>query len=93
MNSSFDSAEADKIHSELIIAYRRGFRVIFIAGGGLAAAATLIVVFLMPQVALDRPDDERLKEEGKRVDEESKGRRAADHSDNSGHRLGEWGRD
>ena len=50
----------------------------FIVGSGLAAAATLIVVFLMPQVPLDRPDDEKLKEEGKMADEESRGLGAAD---------------
>ena len=57
---------------ELIVAYREGFRVIFIVGAGLAATATLIVVCLMPQVHLDRPDDEKLKEEGKKANQESK---------------------
>lgn len=79
MSSSLDSGEADKIRSELIVAYRQGFRVVLIVGGGLAAAATLMVVFLMPQVTLDRPD-EKLKEEGKKAEEESKGLGAADQA-------------
>ena len=41
-------------------------------GAGLAATATLIVVCLMSQAQLDRPDDEKLKEEGKKADQESK---------------------
>lgn len=49
-------------------------------GGGLAAAATLIAIFLMPQVTLDRPDDEKLKEEVKMADMESKGLGAADQA-------------
>lgn len=64
LNSFNDSAEAEKIRSDLIVAYRKGFRVVFIVGAGLAAAATLTVVLLMPQVPLDRPDDKELKEEG-----------------------------
>ena len=63
--------EAERIHSELIVAYRKGFRVVFIIGAGLAAVATLIVICLMPQVPLDRPDDEKLKEEGRKADKES----------------------
>ena len=72
LGSFRDSGEAEKIRRELIVAYREGFRVIFIVGAGLAATATLIVVCLMPQVHLDRPDDEKLKEEGKKADQESK---------------------
>ena len=37
------------------------------------AAVTLIVLFLIPQVPLDRPDDESFKEEGENADEERKG--------------------
>lgn len=34
----------------------------------------------MPQFPLDRPDDEKLKEEGKIADEESRGLSAADQA-------------
>lgn len=59
----------------LIPAYRRGFRIIFIIGAALSAGAFLLAFVLMPQVSLNREDDQRLKEEGKRrvegQDEES----------------------
>ena len=45
-----DSDEVDKIRNELAIACRKGFRVVYIVGSGLAAAATLVVLFLIPQV-------------------------------------------
>ena len=77
LNSSMNVDETERIHSELIVAYRKGFRVVFLVVAGLAAVATLIVVCLMPQVPLDRPDDEKLKEEGRKADEESKGLSAA----------------
>lgn len=65
---------------DLNLAYRKGLRVLFIVGGGLAAAATLIIIFPMPQFPLDRPDDEKPKEEGKTADEESRGLSAADQA-------------
>lgn len=59
----------------LIPAYQRGFRIIFIIGAALSAGAFLLAFVLMPQVSLNREDDQRLKEEGKRrvegQDEES----------------------
>lgn len=45
LSSSLDSSEAEKISTDLILAYRKGFRVSFSVGGGLAAEATLIVIF------------------------------------------------
>lgn len=53
-------------------AYRRGFRVIFLVGASLAAAAFVVAFFLMPQVELARPDDKMLQEEGRRAAEEKK---------------------
>lgn len=47
-------------------AYQRGFRIVFIIGASLAALAFFLAVALMPQVELNRADDEKLKEEGKR---------------------------
>lgn len=53
------------MRTALIAAYRRGFRIVFILCASLAALSTLVVIFLMPQVDLDRPDDTKLKQEGK----------------------------
>ncbi|KAF3065255.1 putative transporter C3H1.06c [Daldinia childiae] len=64
--SSLPLDEALKIRSVLIPAYRQGFRVIFLVGASLAAFAFVISWFMMPQVELSRPDDEKLKEEGRR---------------------------
>lgn len=72
LSSSLDRDEAEGIREELILAYRKGFRVVFIVGGALAALATVLVVLLMPQVPLDRPDDEKLKEEGRTGNEQNK---------------------
>ena len=47
-------------------AYQKGFRIIFIVGASLATFAFLLAVFLMPQVGLNRADDQALKEEGKK---------------------------
>ncbi|KAI1654007.1 MFS general substrate transporter [Daldinia decipiens] len=64
--SSLPLDEALRIRSVLIPAYRHGFRVIFLVGASLAAFAFVIAWFMMPQVELSRPDDEKLKEEGRR---------------------------
>ena len=50
------------------IMYREWSRTVFIVGRGLAAVVTLIAIFLMPQVPLDRSDDEELREEGNRAE-------------------------
>jgi len=65
-------ADAQRIRSILIPAYRQGFRVIFIVGASLAAFAFVLAFVLMPQVELSRPDDAKLKEEGKKADEEKR---------------------
>lgn len=54
------------MRSVLVPAYRQGFRVIFLVGASLAAFAFVIAWFMMPQVELSRPDDEKLKEEGRK---------------------------
>ncbi|KAI8957048.1 MFS general substrate transporter [Daldinia sp. FL1419] len=64
--SSLPPDEASRVRSILVPAYRRGFRVIFLVGASLAAVAFVIAWFMMPQVELRRPDDEKLKEEGRR---------------------------
>ncbi|KAF4496190.1 tetracycline efflux (otrb) [Fusarium agapanthi] len=60
-------SEAEKIRSVLIPAYRQGFRMIFLIGAGVASLAFVLAFFLMPQVDLTRPDDSRLKEEGRKA--------------------------
>ena len=45
-------------------AYQRGFRIIFIVGASLATFAFFLAGWLMPQVGLNRADDQALKEEG-----------------------------
>ncbi|OTB02574.1 hypothetical protein M426DRAFT_61878 [Hypoxylon sp. CI-4A] len=64
--SSLPPDEAQRIRSALVPAYRQGFRVIFLVGASLAALAFVIAWVMMPQVELRRPDDEKLKEEGRR---------------------------
>ena len=71
IDSHFSGAGAQSIRSQLTCAYLKGFRVVFIIGAALAALSMLIVVFFMPQVDLDRPDDEKLKLEGKKTREET----------------------
>ncbi|KAF5239453.1 hypothetical protein FAUST_4936 [Fusarium austroamericanum] len=64
--------EAERIRSVLIPAYRQGFRIIFLIGAGAASLAFVLAFVLMPQVNLIRPDDLRLKEEGRTVYEEKR---------------------
>lgn len=64
--------EADRIRESLIPAYRKGFRVVFIVGAALCAFAFVIAFFMMPQVELSRPDDAKLKEEGRKAYEDKK---------------------
>lgn len=65
IDANFSGSESEAIRASLIVAYRRGFRTVFVLCASLAALSTLVVVFLMPQVELDRPDDQKLKQEGK----------------------------
>ncbi|KAJ4216672.1 hypothetical protein NW759_009243 [Fusarium solani] len=71
------SSEAERIRSVLIPAYRKGFRVIFLIGASVAALAFVLASVLMPQVDLARPDDAKLKEEGRRAYEEKRNKSAA----------------
>ncbi|KAI2609044.1 MFS general substrate transporter [Hypoxylon fragiforme] len=64
--SSLPIEESQRIRLVLIPAYREGFRIIFLIGASLAAVAFVISWFMMPQIELSRPDDEKLKEEGRR---------------------------
>lgn len=71
------SSEAERIRAVLIPAYRKGFRVIFLIGASVAALAFVLAFVLMPQVDLARPDDAKLKEEGRRAYEEKRNKSAA----------------
>lgn len=76
--SRLSADDAKRIRSILIPAYKKGFRIIFVIGAALAASAFFLAFWLMPQVALRRDDDEKLKEEGKQrmngeLDEENSG--------------------
>ncbi|RSL50241.1 hypothetical protein CEP53_008874 [Fusarium sp. AF-6] len=71
------SSEAERIRSVLIPAYRKGFRVIFLVGASVAALAFVLAFVLMPQVELTRPDDAKLKEEGRRAYEKKRNKGAA----------------
>ncbi|KAF9888877.1 hypothetical protein FE257_008247 [Aspergillus nanangensis] len=72
--SELPDAEAEQARALLIPAYKKGFRIIFLIGAGLAAVAFVLAFVLMPQVGLKRSDDEKLKEEGrKRVNKETIG--------------------
>lgn len=71
--SSLPADEAEHVRSVLIPAYRHAFRVIFILGASLASFAFVLAFGLMPQVELSRPDDEKLKEEGRKQHLEQKG--------------------
>lgn len=64
--------EADRIREVLIPAYRKGFRIIFITGAALCALAFVIAFFMLPQLELSRPDDEKLREEGRKAYEDKK---------------------
>ncbi|KAJ3496821.1 hypothetical protein NLG97_g2377 [Lecanicillium saksenae] len=64
--------EAARVRSVVVPAYKKGFRIIFIVGAALAAVGFLLAFVLMPQVSLLRPDDEKLKEEGRKAHEARK---------------------
>ncbi|KIE02910.1 Major facilitator superfamily domain, general substrate transporter, partial [Metarhizium majus ARSEF 297] len=69
--------EADRVRAILFPAYKRGFRIIFIIGASLAAFAFVLAFFLMPQVELSRPDDQKLKEEAQKAHDEKKKKKEA----------------
>ncbi|PWY77911.1 MFS drug transporter [Aspergillus eucalypticola CBS 122712] len=71
--SKLPADEAAEARALLIPAYKRGFRIVFTVNAALAALAFLLAVGLMPQVGLERADDERLKEEGRRGEQRGDG--------------------
>lgn len=66
----------EELRQVVLRGYQAGFRWIFVVGASLAAAACMASAVLLPNVPLDKGDEERLKKEAKeRVEEEKKGRR------------------
>lgn len=67
-----DSGEqrTEVVRAALSSAYQKGFRIVFIVGAVLNALAFVAAWFLIPQIELNRADDEKLKEEGKKWDAE-----------------------
>ena len=57
--------------------YKKGFRTVFLVGAGLAVLAFFFALFLLPQIELSRADETKLKEEGKKLDEELKQKKEA----------------
>ena len=68
--NSFPADQSERVRAALIPAYQKGFRTIFVVGACLAAFAFWLTAFLMPQMELGRPDDEKLKQKARGVDEE-----------------------
>lgn len=54
-----------ELRDVFIESYRKGFRIIFLVGAGLSAVAFVVAYALLPQVELTRPDEEKLKAEGR----------------------------
>ncbi|KAJ5258055.1 hypothetical protein N7524_009611 [Penicillium chrysogenum] len=76
--SKLSAKDAEHVRDVLTPAYQKGFRIIFIVGASLATFAFFLAVWLMPQVGLNRVDDQALKEEAKKrlngeLDEEKRG--------------------
>lgn len=81
LNSIVPGSEAVNIRGAILFGFKKGFRVVFIVGASLASFAVILAIFLMPQVDLDRPDDEKLKQEGKQRHEAmKKKKRSKDHA-------------
>ncbi|KUJ13623.1 MFS general substrate transporter [Mollisia scopiformis] len=53
------------LKEEFIAAYKKGFRIVFLLGAGLAALAFIFAFALLPQLELSRPDEVKLKREGR----------------------------
>ncbi|CAG8908557.1 unnamed protein product [Penicillium egyptiacum] len=76
--SKLSAEDAEHVRDVLTPAYQKGFRIIFIVGASLATFAFFLAVLLMPQVGLNRADDQALREEAKKrldgeLDEEKRG--------------------
>ncbi|KAF4551097.1 Efflux pump-like protein 1 [Elsinoe fawcettii] len=66
------TAGREEVSRAVLAGYKNGFRIIFMSLAGLAGLATLLALFLVPQIKLERDDDEALKAEGKKFVNERK---------------------
>lgn len=69
---SAGSAADMQLRAAILAGYHRGFRIIFILGASLSAFACLVALLMMPELGLDRKDDEELKREAKTEQEKKK---------------------
>ncbi|KAF8539074.1 MFS drug transporter [Trichophaea hybrida] len=68
-----------ELRKEVLAGYQRGFRAVFLVGAGLAMFAFVISVLMMPQITLERRDDEQLKVQAKHdIDEKKQQKREAE---------------
>ena len=73
--SNLDPNDAAKrLQAAVVSGYRAGFRIVFILSASLAALSFILAFLLMPQVNLSRPDDEKLKKEGRARDMARRGK-------------------
>jgi hypothetical protein len=68
--TALESLSNQQVRAALVPAYQRGFRIVFLVCAALATLSTVLAFWLMPQIKLDREDDEKLKEEGRRAGKE-----------------------
>lgn len=69
----YGTSRTEDTRVALVSAYKKGFRIVFIVSASLNVCAFIFAWFLMPQVELNRADDQKLKEEGKsRLSEKKK---------------------
>lgn len=64
--SKLSTKDAEHVRDVLTPAYQKGFRIIFLISASLSAVAFFLAIWLMPQVGLNRADDQALKEEAKK---------------------------
>lgn len=70
--NSLSEVDATRMRAVLLTPYRQSFRIIFYVCTGLAVLGFVVAFFLMPQLELNRPDDEKLKEEGRKEQQQEK---------------------
>jgi hypothetical protein len=72
--------DGEELKNLALEGYQQGFRNVFLTGTGLALFALVVAFFLMPQINLDRQDDDQLKDEARKKYDEKKARKKAQKS-------------
>lgn len=67
----------DQTRALVVSVYREGFRAVFLACTAWAGIAFFVALFMMPQINLDRADDQKLKDEGRKWVEDGKKKKQA----------------